>query len=101
MFEGCSAALRMTRLILKDGLFDDTVRQCKVIAYNSGEESIYLSTEDAELPDLSLDGVYECVIDAGDTRTSCSGVILERYKSGTGKIIVFRVQNGFYKNNLN
>ena len=101
MFEECSAVLRMTRVILKDGLFDKISHHCKVIRYDSKEESIYLLAGKTELPSFSLDGIYECVIAAQGGSTACTGTIRERYWSKAGKIVVFRVENGFYKNNLN
>ncbi len=100
MFEDCAVRLQMIKMIRKDGTFDEVVHPCKVIRYNSEEEYIYLLSGKTELPAYSLDGVYECTIDTKDGRAVCSGTIRERYWSKMGKVIVFRVENGFYKNNL-
>ena len=101
MIEECPAGLRMIRVILKDGLFDDLSYNCKIIRYNPEEESIYLLTGKVDLPTFSLDAVYECTISLPDGPLICSGTIRERYWSKAGRVILFRVENGFYKNNLN
>ncbi len=101
MFEECPAVLRMTRVILKNGLFDEVPHVCKVIRYIPEEESIYLLAGKTELPTFSLDGIYECTITAENGTVISTGTIRERYWSRVGKVVVFRVENGFYKNNLN
>lgn len=101
MFEECPADLQMMKVILRDGMSDENVYHCKVIRYNSEEESIYLLTGKTEITLFSLDSIYECTIHTQEGRTVCSGMIKERYWSKSGRVIVFRVQNGFYKNNLN
>ena len=101
MYEECPADLRMTQVILQNGLFDDMVHHCKVICYHSEEELLYLLAGKNELASFSLDGIYECAITLGTEKIKCSGNICERYWSKTGKVVVLRVKNGFYKNNLN
>ena len=101
MFEECPAILKMTRTILKDGCFDETAHHCKIIRYISGEERIYLLAGKADRPSFSLDGLYECTVSSKDGPVICTGTIRERYWSKAGKVIVFRIENGFYKNNLN
>lgn len=101
MFEECPANLRMIRVILKNGLFDDLTYNCKVIRYISEEENIYLLTGKVDLPTFSLDAIYECTVTTPDGPVVCSGTIRERYWSKAGRVMVFRVENGFYKNNLN
>lgn len=101
MFEGCPAVLRMLRTILKDGLFDDLSYNCKVIRYINEEESIYLLTGKIDLPAFSLDAVYECTVQSEEGPVICTGSICERYWCKAGRVIVFRIANGFYKNNLN
>ncbi len=101
MFEECAATLKMKRVILRDGLSDEMVHHCKVIRYIPDEESIYLIAGKADITTFSLDGVYECAIAREEEPVSCTGTIRERYWSKAGKVIVFRVKNGFYKNNLN
>ncbi len=57
-YEGCTAKLRMERVILEDSFFDETEYLCKIIAYDE-EETLYLVSEEAELTSYSLDGIYE------------------------------------------
>lgn len=100
MYEDCAVRLRMTRMIRRDGAFDESVHPCKVIRYHADEERIYLLSGKTELSVYSLDGIYECMIDTEEGCITCSGTIKERYWSKAGKVMVFQVENGFYKNNL-
>ncbi len=100
MYEKCAARLRMTRVIVQNGYSDENIYNCEVITYNPEEESIYLLTGKHELSLFSLDGVYECIIEAED-ELKCEGVIRERYSNKLGRIIVLYVRNGFYKNPVN
>lgn len=100
MYEKCTAALRMVRVILKDGYMDESAYPCSVARYLPGDEYIYLSTEE-ELQVFSLDGIYECRIDGPDGPVACTGMLIERYWNEIGNILKFRIQNGFYKNLVN
>lgn len=100
MYEKCPASLRMTRMILQNGYLDNNVYNCEVITYNPKEESIYILTGKHALPLFSLDGVYECILEA-EEEVKCEGVIKERYSNKLGNIVVFYVRNGFYKNLVN
>ena len=53
------------------------------------------------MEDISLDAVYECSIQNENEIFTCQGFIKERYISKLGKVIVFQIQNGFYKNPVN
>ena len=101
MYEKCPASLRMTRVIVQNGYFDENIYHCEVIMYNPKEESIYLLTGKSELPLFSLDGVYECILEVEEEEIKCEGVIKERYGNKLGKVVVFYVRNGFYKNPVN
>ena len=101
MFEECTAELQMIRVFLDEGQADKDTHLCKVIRYDSQKECIYLLTGKSELPSFSLDGIYECAITSGESVYKCKGTIRERYWCRAGKVIVFRVQNGFYKNLVN
>ena len=101
MYEECPAELRMTRMFLENGQMDESVHHCKVIRYDPQKECIYLLSGKSERPSFSLDGIYECAVTSGEDVYKCSGIVRERYWSRAGKVVVFRVQNGFYKNNLN
>lgn len=101
MYERCPASLKMTRLTLRDGSYDENTYHCQVITYNAEKESIYLLTGDNELLRFSLDGLYECVMTTEQEEVKCIGVIKERYENKMGGIIKFYIQNGFYKNLVN
>lgn len=101
MYKDCPAELQMKRMILSDGYFDEAAYSCKVIMYEPKEECIYLLTGKTELTAFSLDGLYECSIKAKDENVTCDGMIKERYWSKLGRVIVFQIKNGFYKNLVN
>ena len=88
MYEGCQADIRMNRMVLKEGRFDEKVHHCHIITYKPEEECIYLVAEDTEVTEFSLDGNYECRIK-----------LSEGNKAGKG--LKFQIKNGFYKNLVN
>lgn len=100
MYEGCAASLRMLRMILENGSFDEMTHECHVLTYNPQEKCIYLLAEKTDLPVFSLDGIYECTIRTKE-EIKCKGMIRERYYNKLGKVIVMRVRKGFYKNTVN
>lgn len=100
-FKGSTARLKMKKMILDGGYFNDTEYICKVAAYEKEQANIYLLTGKTELPEISLDAIYECVLDEEEQETVCAGVIRERYWSKHGKVLVFHIENGFYKKNVN
>ena len=100
-YEGCTAKLRTERVILEDSFFDETEYLCKIIAYDEEEETLYLVSEEAELTSYSLDGIYECSIENLEDPVICKGIIKERYWNKAGKVMKFKIQNGFYKKLLN
>ena len=87
-YEGCTAKLRMERVILEDSFFDETEYLCKIIAYDEEEETLYLVSEEAELTSYSLDGIYECSIENLEDPVICKGIIKERYWNKAGKRIL-------------
>lgn len=101
MYEKCQAAIRMERMVLKEGYFDEKVHDCRIITYNPEEECIYLLAEDSELPAFSLDGIYECRIETKEGTIGCKGNITERYWNKLGKVMKYQIKNGFYKNLVN
>ncbi len=100
-FEGNTVKLRMTKMILDRGRYDEAVHACKVIMYKKEEERIYLLTGKTELTEFSLDANYECTIPESGREIRCGGFIRERYWNKLGKVIVFQIKNGFYKNTVN
>ena len=73
-YGGCTAKLRMDRVILEDSFFDETEYLCKIIAYDE---------EDPKDPVV------------------CKGILKERYWNKAGRVMKFKIQNGFYKKVLN
>ena len=69
----------------------------KVLCYLENEESIYISLEECELEELSLDCIYECRIKTKDSYMDCTGRIKDRYIGEEGKTLRFWIENGFYK----
>ena len=88
MYEECPALLQMTRTFLEDGEKDEIIHHCKVIRYDPEEENIYLIAGKSD-------------ITSEKKEIWCQGVIRERYCNKVGKVLVFRVQNGFYEKNIN
>ena len=101
MYEGYPVELWMIQMILEDGEFDDRIHYCKVISYDEDKERIQLLLRGEEVDVISLDGVYGCKIMDGENHMQCKGTIKERYLNHLGNMIVFQIENGFYKNNLN
>ena len=93
MYEECPALLQMTRTFLEDGEKDEIIHHCK--------ENIYLIAGKSDITSFLLDGVYRCTINSEKKEIWCQGVIRERYCNKVGKVLVFRVQNGFYEKNIN
>lgn len=100
MYENCPVMLNMVRSILREGYFDEDEHQAKVLRYDEAEELLYLSVESYDLPEYSLDAIYECRIES-EEEVSCLGMIKERYRSGDDHIIKYKIQNGFYKKLVN
>lgn len=101
MYEGNKAELKMMRMILDEGCFDNKEHECEIVTYKPEEEQIYFLTESEDVPAFSLDGLYECEIKTQDSIIECNGMITERYWNKLGKVLVFRIKNGFYKKVLN
>ena len=101
MYRECSANLAMKRVILGEGYYDEGKYECTVIRDIPEKESIYLLTGETDLPVFSLDALYECSIYTGEESISCQGYIRERYMSKIGRVVLFQIENGFYKNPVN
>ena len=94
------AKIKMKKSLLEGKLIDEKTYHCDVMRYDKEEESIYLILKDETLADISLDGIYECVIYRGSVGIKCEGRIVERYVNQDEKIVCFRVEKGFYKINI-
>ena len=94
------ARIKMKKSLLANGTLDEKFYHCDVIRYEKKEESIYLLLRDENLMDISLDGIYECIIYRGSVGIKCEVRIVERYVNQDEKIVRFQVEKGFYKINI-
>ncbi|MDO4313322.1 MAG: hypothetical protein Q4C52_09565 [Eubacteriales bacterium] len=101
MYEGCSVELWMEQMILEEGELEERIHYCKVIGYDENKERIQLLLRGEEVDVISLDAIYGCKLMDGEKSAECEGMILERYMDKLGNMLVFQIENGFYKNNLN
>ena len=97
MFENYPVDVYMKDMILEGGFFDETIYSAVVTEYDVDNEKMRLWVKD-DLSLYSLDATYVCNISTpkGDI-VSCEGVVKERYWEGNKKIIIFKIQKGFYK----
>lgn len=98
--EGCKARLQMIGSFLEGEKLDVTEYPCEVLRYEKDRERIYLILKEGDITRISLDAEYNCLI-LGDEELSCQGRVLERFIDKRGSQLVFDIENGFYKNNLN
>lgn len=92
--------LEMKKVLSKKGIWNPKLIQCELLMYNQWEERFYLLLKNEELTDVSLDAIYECSIAHGDGHILSMGRIKERYLDEHGKMLVFQIENGFYKNTI-
>ena len=69
----------------------------KILWYQEKEESLYITLDDCEVEELSLDNIYECRIKSKDCYMDCTGRIKDRYIGEEGPTIRLWIENGFYK----
>ncbi len=96
MYEGNFVDLQMAKTISADAVLDDTTHRCQVYKYDIEEDYIYLELKDEDLTVISLDAKYQCYISTKKEILYCTGVVKERYRSPSGNMVVFRIENGFY-----
>ena len=101
MYKGKQACLCMKKNMHKDKEVDNREYKCIVQEYNPTQECFYLQLLTGELTDIDLDGVYTCDIVDEIEQVSCSGNVVERFHAVPGKIVKFRIKNGFYKISVN
>ncbi len=99
--QNSKAKIRMKKMLLAGGCFKDEVYNCEVLKYDTQEERIYLVLKDSDIEEISLDGIYQCIIYQGEHGLECEGRILERFRNHKGNILHFQVEKGFYKININ
>lgn len=100
MYEGCSVELKMIHMFLEGEDEDRHIYPCRVIGYDKEKECLNLTLEEGDITCISLDAEYDCRILAGEP-VSCQGRVSERFIDKNGKQLIFCIENGFYKNNLN
>lgn len=100
MYENCQVELEMKKMLLTDGILEPKIFHGHVWRYGKEEECLYLQLEDENLSAISLDAVYECRVQEGRQMFTATGKVRERYCNEAGEILEFRIQNGFYKNNI-
>lgn len=101
MCEGCSVELQMKQMILEEGVMEDRVHYGKVLSVDKDRETLKMLLRGEEVDVISLDAVYNCKLTDGENVEDCDGMVLERYLGEEGNILIFQIENGFYKNSLN
>lgn len=101
MYEGCSVEIWMEQMILEEGETETRTHYGRVIGYDEAKECMQLMLRGEEVDVISLDAIYGCRIMDGEKSAECRGRILERYMEKRGNILIFQIENGFYKNSLN
>ncbi len=96
MYEGNPVDLQMKKMISAEGIFDDESHCCQVFKYDLEEDYIYLLLKEDDLRKISLDAKYECYISTRSELLNCSGVVVERYQCEHGKMLKFKIKDGFY-----
>lgn len=101
MYQKCYVELEMKKTFQADAVPDLKMFRCEVLRYDIARERIYLLLKDGELTDVSLDALYECRIHLKEEKIVSEGGVGERYRDANGKILVFHIENGFYKISIN
>ena len=97
MLKGNHVEMQMRKRITGDDRLDETVYECTVLPFDKEAEKLFLSLQNADLPVISLDAVYECILDSEEGRIACDGLVTERYRNEYGNALEFSIDNGFYK----
>lgn len=100
MKKGDCATFYMKKTLLAKSVRDERIYSGIVFRYDEKTECIDFQLESGELTELSLDAIYECVIQTEHGSQKCTGRMKERYCGKEGKIFKFEIENGFYKINL-
>ena len=101
VFDGCPVELWMEQVLLEDEEIEERIHYCQVIEYDEMNEQLKMMLRGEEVPVISLDAIYGCKIMDGERFAKCHGRVLERYLSKQGNMLVFQVEDGFYKNTVN
>lgn len=101
MYEGCSVELEMRQMILEEGKMEERIHYGRIISYDADQARMRLLLRGEPVEVISLDAIYRCKIMDGERSAECEGMVLERYLDRQGDMLVFQIENGFYKNSLN
>ena len=100
MKKGDIAELKMKKVLRIGDVLSEVIHKCRLTAYDSKRESIFLELIEGDFQDISLDAIYECSIISEECKSICTGRVKERYCDESGKIIRLKIENGFYKINI-
>ena len=108
MKQGSCVELTVKKILRAGTTLDQKTYLCSILMYDTRQECIYLVLENGSLPEISLDVIYECVIDQTKEKNSqdqshklvCTGRVRERYYDEHGQILKLQIENGFYKINI-
>lgn len=108
MKQGSSVELIMKKILRVGTMLDQKTYLCKILMYDIKQECIYLILENGSLPEISLDAIYECMIEQTEEmdlqeqphKMVCTGRVRDRYYDEHGQILKFEIENGFYKINI-
>jgi len=90
------AYIKQKKVFSRHAVLDTNQYNCEMLFYDEKNECIILTLVDAELTQLSLDAIYECMIEEQYGSISFMGRILERYHGTHGKTFKIHIENGFY-----
>lgn len=101
VFDGCPVELCMKQILLENEEIDDRIHYCKVMEYDEMKEQLKMMLRGEEVSVISLDAIYDCKIMDGESYAKCQGRVSERYLNKQGNMLIFQVEDGFYKNTVN
>lgn len=97
MYVGNVVEMQMKKCFLENAIVDETFYEGTVLLYDANEEKIHIQLVNANLAEISLDAVYDCIIHTLEGLVSCDGTVKERYQNEYGNVLEFLIGNGFYK----
>ena len=99
--KGRMAYLTPEKAIGKQTILSDVVYNCNFLSYDEIRESIFVELTQAELCDVSLDVIYDCRVIGENDITQIKARIIDRYDGKSGKILMLKIVEGFYKIPIN
>lgn len=99
MHEKKIVKLDMIKNILSGKEKEEKEHLCRLWRYDMKNEMLYLLLQEDDLDGILLDGIYACTIQ-DETPLLATGCVVERYSCEQGRMIKFKIKNGFYKNSI-